>query len=166
MDYLIQCIDANKDRQDCCFLIVGSGTDFHKVEEWLNRQPAANLSVRLLHELSKADYAKLVRACDVGLIFLDHRFTIPNFPSRLLPYLEYKMPVICATDPSTDMGRIAEENGFGFWCESVDPADFTRLVDKMLVADRRQMGERGHQFLKANYLVEHTYNIIMNHLHV
>ncbi len=166
VDYLIQCIDANKDRQDCCFLIVGSGTDFHKVEEWLNRQPAANLSVRLLHELSKADYAKLVRACDVGLIFLDHRFTIPNFPSRLLPYLEYKMPVICATDPSTDMGRIAEENGFGFWCESVDPADFTRLVDKMLVADRRQMGERGHQFLKANYLVEHTYNIIMNHLHV
>jgi hypothetical protein len=76
------------------------------------------------------------------------------------------MPVICATDPSTDMGRIAEENGFGFWCESVRPEDFTRLVDKMLVADRRQMGERGHQFLKDNYLVDHTYNAIMRHLHV
>ena len=166
VDYLVQCLDANKHRQDCYFVIVGTGTDYYKIEDWMARQPAGHLNVRLMRWLPKEDYALLVRSCDVGLIFLDHRFTIPNFPSRLLPCLEYKMPVICATDPSTDMGRIAEENGFGFWCESVRPEDFTRLVDKMLAADRKQMGERGYQFLKDNYLVDHTYNAIMRHLHV
>ncbi len=114
--------------------------------------------------LPKAEYDELVRTCDVGLIFLDHRFLIPNYPSRLLCYLENKMPVICATDVNTDIGKIAEENGYGYWCESVKPEDFTALVDKVLTADRKTMGERGYEFLKKNYLVEHTYNAIMRHL--
>ena len=105
----------------------------------------------------------LVKYCDIGLIFLDHRFKIPNYPSRLLAYLQYKIPVICATDPNTDMGRIAEDNGYGYWCESVKPEDFTALVDKMLKSDRKAMGEKGYQFLKENYLVEHTYGAIMKH---
>lgn len=113
--------------------------------------------------LPKADYDLLVRSCDVGMIFLDHRFTIPNYPSRLLSYLEYKMPVVCATDVNTDIGKIAEENGYGYWCESVKPEDFTALVDKMLASDRKAMGEKGYEFLKNNYLVEHTYNAIMKH---
>ena len=114
--------------------------------------------------LPKEDYDMLVRSCDVGMIFLDHRFTIPNYPSRLLSYLENKMPVLCATDVNTDIGKIAEDNGYGYWCESVKPEDFTALVDKMLASDRRAMGERGYEFLKQNYLVEHTYNAIMRHL--
>jgi hypothetical protein len=113
--------------------------------------------------LPKADYDLLVRSCDVGMIFLDHRFTIPNYPSRLLSYLEYKMPVVCATDVNTDIGKIAEENGYGYWCESVKPEDFTALVDKMLASDMKAMGERGYEFLKQNYLVKNTYNAIMRH---
>jgi hypothetical protein len=73
------------------------------------------------------------------------------------------MPVLCATDVNTDIGRIAEENGYGYWCESVRTEDFTALVDKMLAADRKTMGAKGYEFLKNNYLVEHTYNTIMSH---
>jgi hypothetical protein len=45
----------------------------------------------------------------------------------------------------------------------VNPADFTALVDNILAEDRKAMGEKGYQFLKENYLVEHTYNAIMKH---
>ena len=114
--------------------------------------------------LPKADYDLLVRSCDVGMIFLDHRFTIPNYPSRLLSYLENKMPVLCATDVNTDIGKIAEKYAYGYWCESVKPENFTSLVDKMLTSDRKAMGERGYEFLKQNYLVDNTYNAIMRHL--
>ena len=117
-----------------------------------------------MQSLPKSDYDLLVKSCDVGLIFLDHRFTIPNYPSRLLNYLENKMPVLCATDVNTAIGHIAEENGYEYWCESVNSEDFTALVDKMLAADRTLMGEKGFEFLKKNYLVEHTYNAIMRHL--
>ena len=159
--YLIKCLEANMNRLDCYFVVVGTGTDYNIISDWYKQNKDKN--VKLINYLPKEDYDMLVKYCDVGLIFLDHRFTIPNFPSRLLSYLEYKMPVICATDPNTDVGRIAEENGFGYWCESVKVEDFTNLVDKMLKSDRKVMGEKGYQYLKENYLVEHTYNKIMSH---
>ena len=162
IDYLIDCLEQNRNRQDCFFLIIGSGTEYQKLEQWFHQNDTDNM--RLMKGLPKEDYEHLVRCCDVGLIFLDHRFTLPNYPSRLLSYLENKKPVICATDINTDIGRIAEDNGYGYWCESVNPGDFTALIDKMLCSDRKQMGERGYQFLKENYLVEHTYSVIMSHV--
>ncbi len=161
IDYLVKCLEANKKRTDCYFVVVGTGTEYPRLEAWYNAN--LNHNVKLMQGLPKADYDLLVRSCDVGMIFLDHRFTIPNYPSRLLSYLENKMPVLCATDVNTDIGKIAEENGYGYWCESVKPEDFTALVDKMLASDRKAMGERGYEFLKNNYLVEHTYNAIMAH---
>ena len=168
--FLIECLEANAHRDDCHFVVVGNGTEFPRLKEWYGslleksqNNLNQNLSITLMEGLPKEDYDQLVRSCDVGLIFLDHRFTIPNYPSRLLSYLENKMPVLCATDPNTDMGRIAEENGYGFWCESVRPEDFTALVDRMLAADRKEMGEKGYEFLKKNYTVENTYNAVMRH---
>ncbi len=114
--------------------------------------------------LPKAEYDKLVNSCDVGMIFLDNRFTIPNFPSRLLSYLENKLPVICATDSNSDIGRIAEKNGFGFWCESNSVEAFTVTLNKMIRCDRGAMGKKGFLFLCENYLVENTYNVIMKHV--
>lgn len=165
IEYLIKCLDANKDRTDCHFVVVGTGTEYDKLDSWFRIQDSG-INVTVMNGLPKEDYDMLVKYCDVGLIFLDHRFTIPNYPSRLLSYLEYKIPVICATDPNTDMGRIAEENGYGYWCESVKPEDFTALVDKMLASDWKAMGEKGYEFLKENYLVEHTYKAIMKHINI
>ncbi|MBR5736514.1 MAG: glycosyltransferase family 4 protein [Bacteroidales bacterium] len=160
--FIIQCLEANADRTDCHFLIIGSGTEFPKLKSWY--QEAKPSSVTIMEGLPKAEYDELVHACDVGLIFLDHRFTIPNYPSRLLSYLENKMPVLCATDPNTDIGTIAQDNGYGYWCESNSVDAFNSILDKMINSDRKAMGERGYQFLKDNYLVEHTYNAIMKHV--
>lgn len=161
--FLLECMEANADREDCHFVVVGSGTYYQRLADWYKeRKPKA---VTVMKGLPKADYDKLVRACQVGLIFLDYRFTIPNYPSRLLSYLENKMPVIACTDPNCDTGFIAEENNFGIYAPSNDVKAFTSAVERMLMADIKAMGERGHQFLKDNYLVEHTYKAIMKHLH-
>lgn len=161
INFLIQCLDVNKNREDCHFIIVGSGTEYPSIKEWYEREKPYSVSV--YERLPKSDYDLLVQCCDVGLIFLDHRFTIPNYPSRLLSYLEYKMPVLCATDPNTDIGRIAENNGYGYWCESNSVEAFTSILDKMIHSDRMLMGEKGYVFLKDNYLVQNTYNAIIKH---
>ena len=113
--------------------------------------------------LPQDEYDVLVRSCDVGLIFLDHRFTIPNYPSRLLSYLENKMPVLCATDPNCDMGPIAETNGYGYWCESDSVESFTSILDRMIRSDVKAMGENAYKFLCENYLIDNTYNAIKKH---
>lgn len=159
--FLIECLEANKNRTDCHFVVVGSGTYYDDLAEWYTMNH--DTSVTVMKGLPKEDYDRLVQSCHVGLIFLDYRFTIPNFPSRLLSYLEYKMPVICATDPNCDMGQIANENGFGVWCPSNNVEAFTNSVDSLLTSDIKKMGENGYEFLKNNYLVEHSYKQIMKH---
>lgn len=159
--FLIKCLNANAGREDCHFVVVGNGTEYGKLEAWFNSKRPQSVSV--FQRLPKEDYDQLVRACDVGLIFLDYRFTIPNYPSRLLPYLMEKKPIIAATDPNCDTGSIAEQNGYGYWCPSNDVNAFTQCVDKMLASDLAQMGENGYQFYLNNYTVEHTYNAIMKH---
>ncbi len=160
--FLIRCLDANADRDDCHFVITGNGTEYGKINSWYGEKLPKSVSV--FKGLPKDEYDRLVRACDVGLIFLDHRFTIPNYPSRLLSYLMERKPIIAATDPNTDVGTIAEANGYGFWCPSNDVDAFTACADRMLAADMSAMGEAGYRFFMENYTVEHTYGQIMKHL--
>lgn len=161
IDFFIKALAENSHRQDCHFLIVGDGTEYHKIEGWIAENHPSN--VTLLKRLPKEEYDELASYCEVGLICLDHRFTIPNFPSRLLAYLENHKPVVVATDPNCDMGPIAQENGFGYWCESNNVSAFTRCIDKMLASDNHKMGEAGFKFLCENYLVDNTYNAIIKH---
>lgn len=160
--FLIKCLDANACRTDCHILIIGSGTELPMLKDWYNNTKPQ--SVTVMDGLPKDEYDQLVCGCDVGLVFLDHRFTIPNFPSRLLCYLENKMPVLCVTDPNCDMGPIAEANGFGYWCESNSVEAFTASLDKMIHSDRKALGEKGYEYLCNNYLVENTYKAIMSHV--
>lgn len=159
--FLIECLEANKQRKDCHFVIVGSGTYYDDLARWYENNQ--DVCVTVMKGLPKEDYDKLVQACQIGLIFLDYRFTIPNFPSRLLSYLEYKMPVLCVTDANCDMGSIASENGFGMWAPSNNVVAFSQCVNDILKKDILSMGENGYRYLKQNYLVEHSYSQIMKH---
>ena len=160
--FLLECMKAVKDRTDCHFVIVGSGTEYPKLESWVNSyRPKA---VSLFKHLPKQEYDALANSCDVGMIFLDYRFTIPNYPSRLLPYLMEHKPIIAVTDPNCDTGKIAEDNGYGYYCPSNSVDSFVETVDRMLSSDIKQMGENAYQFFLNNYTTEHTYNTIMKHV--
>lgn len=161
IDFLIRCLNANAHRKNAFFLIVGTGTELPKLKKWY--QETMPSSVKVMDGIPKEDYDVLVRSCDIGLVFLDHRFTIPNYPSRLLSYLENRMPVLCATDPNTDIGRIAEANGYGYWCESNSIEQFTITIEEMVASDIKRMGESGYRFLCDHYLVQNTYSTIMSH---
>ncbi len=159
--FLIECLDANASREDCHFVVVGNGTEYPKLESWYAAGKPRCVSV--FQRLPKEDYDRLVRGCDVGLIFLDYRFTIPNYPSRLLPYLMEKKPIIAVTDPNCDTGSIATENGYGYWAPSNDVISFTTCVDRILKSDLKVMGEKGYKYYLDNYTVEHTYHAVMKH---
>ena len=163
IDFLLKVIEKNEKRKDSYFVIVGSGTEYMKVKLWFDTYLPQNAC--LLASLPKEKYDELVSLCDVGLIFLDNRFTIPNFPSRLLSYLEYKMPILMATDVNTDIGRIAEENGFGLWTESGNIDTFMEMMEFMTEDENRmrEMGERGYTFLCENYVVDKSYKAVMRH---
>ena len=160
VDFLLKVAEANEKRTDSFIIIVGSGTEYPRIKKWHETRCPQN--TKILAGLPKNEYDKLVRVCDVGMIFLDPRFTIPNFPSRLLSYLENSMPVILATDKSTDIGEIVENEGVGLWCESGDITTFmnnmSRLEDKRT---RLIMGHKGRELLLRDFTSDKTVKIIL-----
>ena len=111
IDFLIDCLKANENNDKIYFVIAGSGTEFIKLKTYFDSMKPTNF--QLLQQLSKKDYEALVNSCDVGLILLDKRFTIPNFPSRLLSYMQAAIPVLSATDINTDIGKVIETGALG-----------------------------------------------------
>lgn len=159
--FLIECLEKAQYNEEAFFLIIGSGNEYGKLQSFVDQEKPAN--VKLLSLLPKEDYDSMAGACDVGLIFLDHRFTIPNFPSRLLTYMQAKIPVLAVTDPNTDIGRVIVDSGFGWWCESDNTQHFMALVDKILKTDLSSYKNNGFAYLIDNYSVEKAYDIIMRH---
>ena len=162
IDFLIDCIRANEENERSYFLIVGSGTEFRKLENYFNEENPKN--AKLLSQLPKNDYEVLANSCDVGLIFLDKRFTIPNFPSRLLSYMQASMPVLAATDINTDIGEVIENGNFGYWCDSGNIKAFSQLVNKLCDGELRAvLGKNARNYLENHYTTKHSYEIIMSH---
>lgn len=147
--FIIDCLKTQKDNSNVYFLIVGDGTEFSKLSAYVDDVRPKN--VKLLNRLPKEDYDRMIAACDVGLIFLDHRFTIPNFPSRLLSYMQAGLPVLACTDINTDIGKVIVGNGFGWWCESDDVNSFARIINQILKADLYQYGINAKKVLHEKY---------------
>lgn len=156
--FLVECLKNNSNQQ-AFFVIIGDGSECHVLEDFIRDEKPEN--VLLIKRLPKDDYDSMVGCCDIGLIFLDHRFTIPNFPSRLLAYMQAKLPVLAVTDVSTDIGKIITDAGFGWWSESNRVSDFNEVVDKIIQTDRTKLAEREFQYLLENYSVERVYDTII-----
>lgn len=157
--FIIECLKANAGYPDRFFVICGTGTEYPRLKDYIDTERPEN--VLLINGLPKKDYEDLAGCCDIGLIFLDHRFTIPNFPSRLLSYMQRGTPVLACTDPNTDIGKVIIAGGFGWWCESDSPAHFTETICLALAADIPKMGERACRYLKENYSVQKSYATII-----
>lgn len=159
IDFLVKCLESQKRNEEVFFLIIGSGTEYGKIEKYVNSTDEKN--VRLLKRLEKKEYDRLVASCDVGLIFLDYRFTIPNFPSRILSYMQAKIPVFAVTDPNTDIGKVIVNGKFGWWCESNDVEEFNKKILEICNENIVEMGEQGFAFLDKEFSVERAYRSIV-----
>ena len=157
--FIVKFLKACADSETAYFVIAGSGTDRHFVEEYISKEHPNH--IKLLGQIPKKEYDELVACCDVGLVFLDHRFTIPNFPSRLLSYMQAGLPVLACTDPNTDIGKVVEGGRFGWWCESNDVGVLSCLFENLMSQDTRSLGANAWEYLKKEYSSERAYQIIL-----
>lgn len=163
IDFVIECLKSQEKNADVYFLIVGDGTEYGKIEAYVENDNPKN--VKLMKRLPKEDYDKMVAACDVGMIFLDHRFTIPNFPSRLLSYMQAKIPVLAVTDPNTDIGKVIVDGGFGWWCESDKVENFVKAI--VSVSNNNCLIDykvSSYSSMRQLYSVENSYHVIEGHI--
>lgn len=156
--FIINCLKACSAHENAYFVIAGNGTERHLLEKYINKEQPAH--VKLFKQFSKNEYDNMIACCDVGLVFLDHRFTIPNFPSRMLSYMQAGLPVLACTDPNTDIGKTITDGGFGWWCESNNTENIVNLIESIISIDCSIMSENAKEYLLKNY----SNTIVVNHI--
>lgn len=161
VDFLLQTIMSCVIK-DAYFVIVGNGTEYTYLQETIKLKELKN--VRLMMGLPKDEYEQLLKSCDVGMIFLDRRYTIPNYPSRILSYMDKSKPVLAATDLSTDVGLTLQEGKFGLWCESGDIETMIKNIETMMDEKKRlEMGQNAKLYLNNNFSARKVTDIIEQH---
>lgn len=159
LDFLIEYLKVH-DIEDAFFLIIGSGTEYKKLESFFSEVKPKNAV--LLTQLPKNEYTELEQTADVGLVFLDSRFTIPNIPSRILGYMDAAIPILAATDVNTDLKDLIQEGQFGLWVKHGDIEAFKSEVTKFLDSQfRKTKGENARVFLESEFDVKKSYQLII-----
>lgn len=163
IDFALSAIKEASSVINACFVFVGSGTAKNLVEK--AKESGAYQNLVFIPPMPKDEYDQFVYACDVGLVFLNHDCLAPNYPSRLLSYMQAGLPVLCATDTYTDVGKIAVQNGYGLWCESDKPEDFVAHVNTLMSEKTRKvMGKEAEAYFHDHYTVNSSYEIICNRM--
>lgn len=159
--FIISCLKRCAEITNAYFVIAGSGTDRYLLEKYIKEEMPSH--VKLFDQFAKDEYDKMIACCDVGLIFLDHRFTIPNFPSRLLSYMQARLPVLACTDLNTDIGKVITDGDFGWWCESKDAKEFLKYI-KMITCRSPIDKSIIYDYSLNHYSAKKGYEIIMSFL--
>ncbi|MBN7774067.1 glycosyltransferase family 4 protein [Clostridium aminobutyricum] len=163
LEFLLELVMAVKERKEIVFLIVGKGIMKPKIEKIIQTENLTNVYLR--DYLPKEDYDGLVAQCDVGLINLDRRFTIPNIPSKTTGYFKAGIPILASIDANTDYGKILDEAKAGLWSVTGDLETYKKNLLYFMEhpEETKQMGRNGKNYLKEYLSVTKAYNTIMRH---
>lgn len=160
IEFIEKVLELYKNDERITFVFAGKGTEKEKLYSYIERNKISN--VLTLEFIPKDEYNNFLYITDIGLIFLDYRFTIPNIPSRTLSYFEYGIPIMAATDKNTDYREIIEKEKVGLWCESNNIEQFKEKFN-LLIEDkelRKKMGQNGRKYLEENLTTEKSVEIL------
>lgn len=159
IDLLCEVIKQCKNEKKVHFLFVGRGTDRKKLEQTIKEFEINNALV--IENLPRNEYEQITRECNVGLIVLDPHFTIPNFPSRILSYMEYAKPILAATDKVSDLKEIIKESDCGEWVWSGDSNSFVKKIKEMSLSNELEIkGKNGREYMVENLNVDYSVSIL------
>ena len=143
------------------FVAIGSGTESRKLKSFIAENNLENSA--FIEALPREEYEKLAASCDVGIVSLDPRFTIPNYPSKTLSYMESAQPIVAVTDTATDYkDLIQSEANCGLWSDANHPQKFFENIKKLSSDEnlRKTLGANGRRYMIEHFNLDKSVEII------
>ena len=164
LEFLLELAKEYKERDNIVFLIIGKGAQKQKIVNLIKSGKISNVIIKDF--VPRNEYYNLIKQCDIGLISLSRKFTIPNIPSKTTDYFEAGIPILASTDRNTDYkGLLTKKAKAGLWSETGDLKTYKSNFDKLFSDKklREELGKNGRKFYEENLSVEKAYQIIMKH---
>lgn len=147
------------------FVIVGTGTEANKISELAKLLSLNNIT--FIPPVSRVEYGHLLAVCDIGLIFLSHKLTVPSFPSKSLDYFKYSKPILAGIDSFTDFGTVLENEACAGFAVIANQTELLYDRLKKLVDDkelRASFGRSGRKYFERTFDVDKVCEIIIGDL--
>ena len=142
------------------FLMIGSGNGYEPLKKHV--ESLGIINIKFIDILPKKEFDEILPVADVGMVFLDKRFTIANIPSRTLAHMDMEQAIISATDSFTDYKELVEDNQLGLWCETGDVEAMLRNIRKLTEDKgfREECSRNSRRYLENECNAENAYSII------
>ncbi|MBU3197383.1 glycosyltransferase family 4 protein [Clostridium algidicarnis] len=163
IEFIKEVLKRTNEYRELFIMILGSGTHYLELLNFAIDLKSEN--VKVISSIPQEEYWEFLSCCDVGLIFLDRRFTVPNTPARLTYYMESALPILAATDKNTDIKEILSEAKCGHWIESGDIEGYLEHIELLLKDEsrRKELGKNGRLYLERNYTLDKNYEKLIKH---
>lgn len=165
LDFLLEVAKELLEEKNIKFLFVGQGTEQEKLKQKFKEMKLLN--VKFVDFIPREDYEKVLAMCDLGVISLSSKFTIPNIPSKTIDYFKLSLPIIAFVDKNTDYSDILEieaKAGLSSLHGNIEKAKDNILklcTDNGL---RKELGENGRKYYEENLGVDKAYETIMKEI--
>lgn len=164
LEFLLELAKEYKGRDDIVFLIVGKGAEKQRMINIVESEKLPNVIIKDM--MQRGEYDSLIKQCDIGLINLNRKFTIPNIPSKTVAYFKASIPILASTDKNTDYkDLLLKEARAGLWSETGDlktyKSNFEKLFNNKKL--REELGNNGRKYFEKTLSVEKAYQIIIKH---
>jgi glycosyltransferase involved in cell wall biosynthesis len=164
LEFLLELAKEYKERDNIVFLIIGRGAQKQKIVNLIKSKKISNVIVKDF--IPRNEYYNLIKQCDIGLINLSRKFTIPNIPSKTTDYFEAGIPILASTDRNTDYkDLLIKKAKAGLWSETGDLDTYKKNFEKLFNNKklREKLGKNGRKFYEENLIIDRAYQIINRH---
>ena len=154
-----------KDYENIKFIFVGKGT-----EEKILKELSKDLNnVFFYNYIPREEYEEFTGMCDLGIVSLDERFTVPNFPSKTTDYFKLGLPIFASLDSCSknDYGFFLQDLAKGgLFAEAGNIYNMKEVFLKLYNSKelRHTMGKNARRYYEENLGVEKAYRTIMEKL--
>lgn len=164
LENVIELAKRSSKFRNVLFLLLGEGVMMENLKKEIRQSELKN--IRIINTIPKHEYQLLLGVCDVGLISLNERFTVPNIPSKTLDYFNVGLPILASVDKATDYNQILEEIGAGLWSYAGDHDDLMKNFERLYYDSelRKKMTQNGRAYFLENLTPDIAYQTIVNRL--
>jgi glycosyltransferase involved in cell wall biosynthesis len=151
IESIIECADRLRKEQEFHFVFVGSGAKSRWLQSQVDRRKLENVTI--LGQRPRKEQIVFLNACDVGLVSLVKNMWGTAMPSRTYNILAAGKPILALTDDGSELARVIEEEGVGWYTQPGNVDDLEAKVLEIYKNRERlvEMGERARDAALRKY---------------
>ncbi len=164
LEFVLKLANELKNKEDIVFLIVGDGMEKEKLKRIALKLDLKNVLFKSF--VSKEEYPKLLKECDVGLVSLTNKNKTPVVPGKILGYMAAGIPLLAFINKESDGHKIIRDANCGYSSVWGDIETAKKNILKLYQNKEKgkELGINGNNYIKNNFSIEIIINQILNQL--